>query len=197
MPVIYNLIRKYYSSKKNCSYYFLITLAERFIGIEYYVYLLKSHNINISSSDFDFLKNFNEVKNYFEQETIQFNQYFFNEFRRKIDNMLYYAILRIRNDDKKSEGFFGNLFGSKKITSIDIAKSYFSLDLKLRDLYPTCPSYFEQKYVFKSLKSKWYKCPNEHFYTIDEVKKYNNVLSCPHCTFGEKTFTMVKKLFGM
>ena len=198
MPITYNLIKKYYTSgiQKNASYYFLLSLAERFMGIEYYVYLLKKIN-KFSSIDCDFIKNYNEVKNYFEEEAIQFNQFFFHELRRKIDNMLYYVILSIRNDDKKEQGLFGYLFGSKKITPKDIAKSYFSLDLKLRDLYPTNPSYFDRQYIFKSLNSKWYKCPNEHFYTIDEVKKYNDVLSCPHCTFGEKTFIAMKKLFGM
>ena len=198
LPITYNLIEKYSSSdiKINFSIYHLMTLVERFMGIEYYVYLLKNKD-KYERADFDFLKNFNEVKNYFNASTSQFNEFFFMELKRKIDNMLYYVILKIKNEEENSKGFFGSLFNLNIITTKDIAKSYYSLNLRLRNLYENPPSDFEKKYIYKSLKSKWYKCPNSHFYTYEELENYNNVLSCPHCTFGEKTFTLVKKLFGM
>ena len=145
--------------------------------------------------DFDFLKNFNEIKNYFNASTIQFNEYFFKDLKRKIDNMLYYIFLKIIKEENIV--LFNYLFSSKKITKKDIAKSYFSLDLRLKDLFPSAPYDLDKKNIFKSLKSKWYKCTYEHLYTSDEVENYNNVLSCPHCTFGEKAITMMKKIVEM
>ena len=193
IPTIYKLIQKFndHDLEKNASLYHLMTLAEKFMGIEYYAYLIKN-KYKMEDIDFDFLKNFNELKNYFNASTIQFDQYFFKELKRKIDNMLYYAILRIKNVDEENIGFFEYLFGSKKITSKDIAKSYFSLDLKLKDLYDN--DYSETKNIFKSLSSKWYKCPSGHIYTSDEVDN-NNELSCPYCTLGDKAFIVFKKIF--
>ena len=162
------------------------------MGIEYYAFQLNQQT-KLERNDFDFLKNFNEVKQYFEPKTIQFNRYFFKELKRKIDNMIYYVVLRIVDDDENNSGFLPGFFSSKKITTNDIAKSYFSLDLTLRDLYLSSLD-LNDKVIFKSLSSKWYKCPNNHFYTAEEIEKYDD--SCPHCTFGEKAFSMVKNIFG-
>jgi len=194
MPIIFNLIKNFNSQniQKNFSLYNLITLAERFMGIEYYAFQLNQQT-KLERNDFDFLKNFNEVKQYFEPKTIQFNRYFFKELKRKIDNMIYYVVLRIVDDDENNSGFLPGFFSSKKITTNDIAKSYFSLDLTLRDLYLSSLD-LNDKVIFKSLSSKWYKCPNNHFYTAEEIEKYDD--SCPHCTFGEKAFSMVKNIFG-
>jgi len=192
-PIIYNLIKKYnnYDIKKNASLYHLMTLAEKFMGIEYYAYLITKRK-DIEKIDFDFLKNFNEIKCYFNASTIQFNQYFFKELKRKIDNMLYYVILRLKNENEENSFFGVSIFSKKIITSNDIAKSYFSLDLKLKDLYDN--DYSETKNIFKSLSSKWYKCPSGHIYTSDEVDN-NNELSCPYCTLGDKAFIVFKKIF--
>ena len=168
-----------------------MTLATKFMGIEYYAYLIQNI-IKNESRDFIFFKNFNEVKNYFNASTIQFNQYFFKELKRKIDNMLFFSILRLKKEDEENIGFFGYLFASKKIKSKDIENSYFSLDLNLKDLYDIID--FEPKNIFKSLSSKWYKCPSDHLYISDEVDN-NNGLSCPHCTFGDKAFAVIKKIF--
>ena len=195
IPTIYKLIQNFNNQniKKNFSFYILITLAERFMGIEYYNYLINKLK-KLEEADFDFLKNFNEIKQYFEPKTIQFNQFFFKELKLKIDNMLYYSILRLKKDDEKDSGFFKGFFSSKKITTQDIAKSYFSLDLSLRDLYPAILDN-DKKIIFKSLHSKWYKCQNGHFYVLDEVEKYDDVLKCPHCTFGDRALSLVKNIF--
>ena len=197
IPVIYKLISNFDNEniQKNASFYYLMTLAEKFMGIEFYVNLIQK-NKTISENDFHFLKNFNVVKEYFSPSTIQFNQYFFDELNRKLDNMLHYSIIRIKNEDEK-DGFFATLFGSPKIKTIDIAKSYFSLDLKLNHLYPIASSFINDKIIFKSLHSKWYKCPNEHLYISDEVKEGTNVYSCPYCTLGDKAFGWVKRRFGI
>ena len=175
-----------------------MTLAEKFMGIEYYVYLIKKKN-KINEGDFDFLKNFNEIKEYFKTQTIQFNQYFFDELKRKIDNMLHYSIIKMKNEDedKDNNGFFSSFFNSNKIKSKDVLKSYFSLNLSLKFLYLHASLYLGNKIIiYKSLKSKWYKCPNDHLYSSEEVEKGENVYSCPHCTFGDKTISWFKMKFG-
>ena len=195
IPIIYDLISNFNNEniQKNSSFYHLMTLAEKFMGIEYYVYLIQK-NKTINENDFDFLKNFNIVKKYFSPSTIQFNQYFFDELKRKIDNMLHYSIIKIKNEDEK-DGFFANLFYSPKIKTKDISKSYFSLDLKLKNLYPHASSLLNDKIIFKSLNSKWYKCPNGHLYISDEVERDTNVYTCPHCTLGDIAFGWVKRSF--
>ena len=196
ISIIYNLIQNFNEQniKNNFSLYNLLTLAEKFMGIEYYINLINKQEI-LEENDFDFLKNFNEIKQYFEPKTIQFNQFFFKELKMKIDNMLYYSILRLTKNDDIDPGFFISLFCPKKITAKDIAKSYFSLDLNLRDLYLNNLD-DDKKIIFKSLHSKWYKCSNGHFYVSDEVGKYDDVLKCPHCTFGERAFSLVKNICG-
>ena len=198
MPIIFNIINNYKNGniQKNSSFYYLMTLAEKFMGIEYYVYLIKKKN-KINEGDFDFLKNFNEIKEYFKTQTIQFNQYFFEELKRKIDNMLHYSIIKMKNEDEDNNGFFSSLFNSNKIKSKDVIKSYFSLDLKIKNLYPHASLFLDDKIlIYKSLKSKWYKCPNDHLYSSEEVEKGENVYSCPHCTFGDKTISWFKMKFG-
>ena len=100
MPIIFNLCKNVFkekndiNSKKNTTYN-LLTLAEKFMGIEYYVYLIKSYGKNEEK----FLKNFNIVKNYFKDFKGQFNNHFFNDLKIKIDNMLYYSILKMRESN--------------------------------------------------------------------------------------------------
>ena len=201
MPIIFNIINNYQNGniQKNSSFYYLITLAEKFMGIEYYVYLIKKKK-KINEDDFDFLKNFNEIKEYFKTQTIQFNQYFFEELKRKIDNMLHYSIIKMKNEDedKDNNGFFSSFFNSNKIKSKDVLKSYFSLDLSLKFLYLHASFYLDNKIIiYKSLKSKWYKCPNDHLYISEEVEKGVSVDSCPHCTFGDIDISWMKKKFGI
>ena len=65
------------------------------MGIEYYVYLIKSNG----NYEEKFIKHFNIVKNYFKDFKGQFNNHFFNDLKRKIDNMLYYCILKMRESN--------------------------------------------------------------------------------------------------
>ena len=108
--------------------------------------------------------------------------------------MLHYSILKIKNEKNKG-GLFKFFSVSNIIKAEDIAKSYFSLDLNLKNLYPNGSSLLNDKNIFKSLHSKWYKCPNEHLYISDEVENGTNVYSCPHCTLGDKAFGWIKRLF--
>ena len=110
--------------------------------------------------------------------------------------MIHYCILKLKNEKEENSGFFSYFFSSKNITAEDIAKSYFSLDIKLKNLYPNVTIDFEKKNIFKSLNSKWYKCQNGHYYTLDEVGDIKNELSCPYCTLTDKAFGFVKYVFG-
>ena len=146
--------------------------------------------------ELDFIKNYKEVKKLFEMSAIQFNEYFFNELKRKIDNMIHYTILRIKKQENSGFNIF-SIFGSKPIIPQDIDKSYFSLNLNLKQLYPYALDNIEKKIIFKSLKSKWFKCQNDHLYTADEASSPNNDNSCPYCSFSEKAFIWMKKKIGI
>ena len=189
-PISYNLIKNYSRSNiiKNVSYYNLLTLIEKFIGIEYYVYIIKQSKIN-EKVEFKFLQNFNIIKKYFESSKIQFNKYFFNELKRKIDNMLYYSILKMKKPEKNI-GFFRHPV--EKITTEDINNSYFSLYFDLKIIYKNIN--FETKIIFKSLDSEWYKCPNDHLYVLDEVEDWKTPSNCPYCTFTDKAIAWIKNL---
>ena len=161
------------------------------MGIEYYIYIIKQSNIN-EKNEFKFIKNFNIIKKYFEESKIQFNQYFFNELKRKIDNMLYYSILKIKNEPEKNSSFLGLSNRVKKITTEDIINSYFSLNLNLKQIYKDIN--FETKIIFKSFNSDWYKCPNNHLYVLDELKDIKKPSECPYCTFKDKAIAWIKNL---
>ena len=197
LPVIYSLIKKFISKDIfiNSSFYHLMTLAEKFMGIEYYIFLIYKDK-KMKMIELDFIKNYKEVKKLFEMPAIQFNEYFFNELKRKIDNMIHYTILRIKKQENSGFNIF-SIFGSKPIIPQDIDKSYFSLNLNLKQLYPYALDNIEKKIIFKSLKSKWFKCQNDHLYTADEVSSPNNDNSCPYCSFSEKAFIWMKKKIGI
>jgi len=187
LPIIYNLINKFINQEiaVNASFYYLMTLAEKFMGIEYYIHLIKTSQKS-KMIELDFIKNFNEIKRYFQLSYIQFNQYFFYDLKRKIDNMLHYTILNISKKEKSG------IFSIKMKLHQDISKYYFSEDINLKYLYPDTLVEFDKKIIFKSLKSKWFKCQNEHIYTLEEVKDIKDISSCPHCSFSEKAFSWMK-----
>ena len=190
LPIIYDLINKFIEKKitVTASFYYLMTLAEKFMGLEYYIYLIKTGK-KFEIIELDFIKNFNEIKKYFQLSFIEFNQTFFYDLKRKIDNMLYYTILNISKEENNC--FFG-IFCKQKIYPKDIVEHYFSKNINLKKIYPHALIEPKKRHIFKSLNSKWFKCQNEHFYTIDEVKSIKDVNSCPHCSFFDKAFNCRK-----
>ena len=139
------------------------------------------------------LFNFNIIKKYFQLSQINFNEYFFSELKRKIDNMLHYTILRIKKQENNFASSLFSIFNSKQISAEDIADYYFSLDLNLVKLYPNSPKDFDKKIIFKSLKSKWFKCQNDHLYTSEEVPDTKTENDCPYCTLSQKALIWMKK----
>ena len=139
--------------------------------------------------ELDYIINFNEVKKYFQLSSIQFKQYFFYDLKRKIDNMLHYVILNIF---QIKENDFFSFFCIKEKPPQEIDDNYFSEDINLQYLYPDILVKFDKRIIFKSLKSKWFKCQNEHIYTLDEVEDIKDINSCPYCSFSDKAFNWMK-----
>jgi hypothetical protein len=194
MPIIYNLCKNVFKSEKDINSrknttYNLLTLAEKFMGIEYYVYLIKSYGKNEEK----FLKNFNIVKNYFKDFKGQFNNHFFNDLKIKIDNMLYYSILKMRESNNNLNYnnfniFFSNLNNTNVQhnddnlkTSEAILKGNFSIELDLKDLYKNAKIDFESLNLLRTLGTTWYRCPEGHLYVVGECGGPMQESRCPEC----------------
>ena len=192
MPIIYNLCKNVFKSEKDINSrknttYNLLTLAEKFMGIEYYVYLIKSTGKNEEK----FLKNFNIVKNYFKDFKGQFNNHFFNDLKIKIDNMLYYSILKMRksNNNLNYNNIFNLNLNNNNIQNNDanlkpaeeILKGNFSIKLDLKDLYKNAKIDFESLNLLRTLGTTWYRCPEGHLYVVGECGGPMEESRCPEC----------------
>jgi hypothetical protein len=181
IPIIYNLCKNVFkgekdiNSKKNTTYN-LLTLAEKFMGIEYYAYLIKSECEE--KKEAIFLRNFNIIKKYFYDLKGQFNNFFFNDLKTKIDNMLYYTILRMKDTDKDIFAFIYNEDNLK--TPEEIIKGNFSIKLDLKDLYEKDIN-IKAIDLLRTLGTTWYKCPNGHLYVVGDCGMPMEESSCPEC----------------
>ena len=180
LPIVYNLCKNEFKGENDLNSrvittYNLLTLSEKFLGIEYYFYFIKIKKIEYKEKKF--LENFDIVKNYFKNFEEQFNNDFFNDLRRKIDNMLYYSILNLMIDSKNDINQITNNY----IYPEDIEESNFSLDIDLKKLYKT--NYIDREVLtlLNSLGTKWYKCPNNHLYTVGECGRPMEESICPQC----------------
>ena len=168
LNITYNLCKKF-SAKENkyakkVTTYNLLTLVEKFMGIEYYAYIIKLKKIQ--EEELLFLYNFNIIKNHFVFDG-QFTHYFFKNLQKKINNMLYYSILKLSNFNK-------NEFLEKT------RKNNFLLDFDLKNLI--CGLVDEKIYnVIKSLGNTVYRCPNGHLYSIGECGRPMEESKCPDC----------------
>ena len=211
IPIIYNLCKNVFKSEKDINSrknttYNLLTLAEKFMGIEYYVNLIK----NNGKSEEKFLKNFGVVKNYFKDFKGQFNNHFFNDLKTKIDNMLYYCILKMRETNNnfnynRNNNIYNNQFGMNRVfynnniynqnlnnnfmqqndinlkTTEEILKGNFSIKLDLKDLYKNAKIDFESLNLLRTLGTTWYRCPNGHLYVVGECGRPMQESVCPEC----------------
>ena len=180
LPISYNLCKNEFKGEndinsKRSTTYNLLTLVEKFMGVEYYAYLINSKKIK----EPEFLNNFNIVKRYFNDFNEQFNNNFFNDLKNKVDNMLYYSILKLNKNLNISNNLFNR---ERKIKSPEeLVKSNFSLPLNLKDLFQGNIIDKEVIDLLKSLGTKWYKCPNGHLYTVGECGRPMEESSCPQC----------------
>ena len=193
LPIIYNLCKNQFKlekdldSRKNTTYN-LLTLAEKFMGIEYYVYHIKKKLEHKNESLF--LKNYNVIKTYFENFEGHFNNFFFNDLKSKIDNMLYYAIIKL-NPPKTINNQYYNLFGisrdfsqvnkTQTKTPEEILKGNFRIDLDLKDLFKSTNFDIKALDLLKTLGSTWYRCPNGHLYAVGECGRPMEESTCPEC----------------
>ena len=202
MPIIYNLCKNVFkeekdlNSRKNTTYN-LLTLAEKFMGIEYYVYYIKSRGEE--KNEYKFLKNFNIIKSYFKDFEGQFNNFFFNDLRAKIDNMLYYSILKLNKNlniyNSNNINDFNNIYGMNRLyynsfnnnnytklkTPEEIMKGNFCIKLDLKDLYKDNNIDEQALNLLRTLGTTWYKCPNGHLYVVGECGGPMQTGICPEC----------------
>ena len=188
MPIIYNFIYYWINWNKNYSEFKLFNLAEKFMGIEYYIDdILKRNDIkNALKNEFKFIKNYLNIKKYFEninRENIVINDDFYQSLKKIIDNMVYYLIFKLRNNNNLLEN--QNLLERTQ----DIYNSNFSLDLDLKDIYKE--NYkginIEIMDLNKSFESKWYKCKYGHYYSTNKYELPPKEYKCLECAKeGEK-----------
>ena len=184
IPIIYELYEKIQKKKekKNIklkfnSTYNLLTLVEKFMAVEYMKYEIKKKEEkvgDITKDERKFMKNFFVIKDYFSKIGESFTYYFYKDLKIKIDNMLYYTILKLY--PKISER-------PEEIINEIINSNFTKKDLELKDLYK---NYLNKKAVFMigNLGFIWYKCPKGHLYCSEnnnENKNNNNEIQCPLC----------------
>ena len=193
IPTIYNLYQSLEKNKNkdkislklNCSYN-LLTLAEKFMGIEYMEYVIKTNekNRDMQRDERKFMKNIFVIKKYFTKVGDSFNQYFFEDLKRKIDNLLYYTLLKLKpeisdNPQQIIEGIIDSNFTKK------------NLDLKI-----LLSNYIKSKAIFilSNLGSTWYKCNKGHFYCSGNGEEGKiEPQYCPICRYNEKRFNLENK----
>ena len=181
LPIIYNLCKNKFKDENDfnsriITSYNLLTLAEKFLGIEYYFYFIKRNKLELKEKLF--LEIFEIVKDYFKDFEEQFNNFFFKDLKRKIDNMLYYSIIKLIKYSKNSAQITNEY---SKLSTEEILKSYFNLDIDLKQLYKTNYIDKESLNLLISLGTKWYKCPNNHLYTVGECGRPMEESICPQC----------------
>ena len=152
------------------------------MGIEYYVYVIKSKNNEEEESQF--LINYNIIKEYFSKIDGQLTHIFFKSLKKKIDNMLYYTILKLKS--KTIYYYFSNLNNDEeeekeKAIIEEIEKSNFSSEINLKDLYQNQQIELEEINLIRTLGTTWYKCPKGHPYTVGECGRPMEESICPEC----------------
>ena len=102
IPTIYNLCSKEFKNEKNKNInkyttYNLLTLAEKFMGIEYYKNAELENEIK-EENDTKFIMNYNVIKKYLSEFDGKLTHIFFISLKKKINNLLYYSLLKLQND---------------------------------------------------------------------------------------------------
>ena len=158
------------------STYNLLTLAEKFMAIEYMNYeIKKKENLfnDMTRDERKFMKNFFVIKDYFTKLGLSLTYYFFNDLKLKIDNMLFYTILKLKPNISK--------LTNKTIDDI-INSNFTTKYLDLKSLYK---NYLAEKavFIFGNLGYDWYKCSKGHFYCAENSNenKNNDEIECPLC----------------
>ena len=181
MPIIYNFI---HNINNNYSTFKLLTLAEKFMAIEYYMNeILNNNDIkNVLRNEFKFIQNYLKIKKYFEnakEGNLVINDDLYQNLKNKVDNMVYYLIIKLKNNNEYSSENKNLLLNKIK----DIYISNFSSNLDLKDIFKENNEKINIEIVNlnMSFESKWYKCKNGHYYSIskyDLISKKHKCLKC-------------------
>ena len=184
IKIIYNLCKNSFKNENNYNIkkvttYNLLTLAEKFMGIEYYVYFIKSQKKE--EEELLFLNNFNIIKKYFVFDG-QFTKYFFNNLKKKINNMLYYSILKLTINNNRIRFIMNVEEKQKNVELIEkIRKSNFLLDINLKDIFDNLELELKEYEVIRSLGTTVYKCPKGHIYLVGDCGRPMEESKCPDC----------------
>jgi len=179
--IIYNLCKKFKSEKNNnkikkVATYNLLTLAEKFMGIEYYAYIIKAKKKE--EEEMLFLYNYEIIKKYFIFDG-EFTHDFFKYLKKKINNMLYYAIQKLK---KSSLEEFLKVVNDKKSDLMkEIKEKNFMLDINLKDIYENSDIESKEIELVRSLGTTFYKCPKGHLYAVGECGRPMEESKCPDC----------------
>ena len=194
IPTIYNLYQNLNENKNKrnlkliCTYN-LLTLSEKFMGIEYMEYLIKKNEKEktkkMERDERKFMKNIFVIKRYFTKIGDSFNHYFFKDLKLKIDNLLYYTLLKLKPEISEDS----------KVVIEEIVNSNFTREnMDLKELYS---NYIKSKaiFIFGNLGSHWYKCNKGHFYCSVKNQEENiNTQNCPVCSYQGKVSLFNKNI---
>ncbi len=149
--------------------YNILTQLPHFVAIEYFQKTLLDKK-ELSSLEKKYLLNYNIIKEYFIGYK-SFNNDFFEDFQKKIKNLLCFIKVQktmLLNDINR----LNNLLLKFNETNFNCLNE----DLEQFKII----SQFESQKILKKLGTEWYKCPNGHYYMIDECGgNINN--QCPYC----------------
>ena len=163
IPIIYNFIN---NININFTKFKLLTLAEKFMGIEYYMDYISNKNDmkNILRNEYRFIQNYLNIKKYFENVNEQnsvINDDFYHELKNKVDNMVYYLIARLNTNN-------GHLSKNQKLLdkASDIYNSNFSLKINLEEIYKKHYKKIniETTDLNRAFDVNWFKCKYGHYY---------------------------------
>ena len=158
--------------------YNILTQLPFFLGIEYYEKKLQNdilQGIKLNQIDIIYLKNYNIIKKYF-QGPQKFNNDFFNEFKKKIQNLLCY----VKTKELLSLTSFmlgvSNLIKKLQINNFNCTENELEKFIE--------KSIYESHQILSSLGTRWYKCPNGHLYVVGECGRPMEQSICPDCGAG-------------
>ena len=195
IPTIFNLIHNLENNKNKdkislkliCTYN-LLTLSEKFMGIEYMEYLIKKTEKEeervMPRDERKFMKNIFIIKKYFTKIGESFNYYFFKDLKLKIDNLLYYTILKLKPEI---------LINSENVIDEIVNTNFTKKDLDLKNLFS---DYIKTKAIFilGNLGSNWYKCIKGHFYCSGNNEQGKiNPQNCPICLYQDKKISLINQ----
>ena len=193
IPTIFNLVQNLEKNKDKinlkliCTYN-LLTLSEKFMGIEYMEYIIKKNEKEkikeMQRDERKFMKNIFVIKKYFTKLGESFNYFFFKDLKLKIDNLLYYTILKLKPEISNN---------SSNIINEIIETNFTKKDLDLKNLYS---NYTTTKaiFIFGNFGSNWYKCNKGHFYCSGNNEEGKiNPQTCPICLYQGKKISLINQ----